>query len=527
MNDMPKHTRLMKRGNVFYHRASIPEDIRATYGKTEETFSLKTRDPREALRLVRIGAARVDALFQAHRDEIARLNGPLLEELTVEQVKTIADVYFANILAEDESERLKGFSDEDFDLYASDVEFVEATARDAYRRGHVPTFVPAVFGEITKALNVNWRLREGSSSWPVLSRALLEATIKASAAKKQRQVGDIVDTPAVDVRSLKGNARTGQTITGLFEAWKRDHEADGGSAKTVAMNRQQIQAFIAYLGHDEAERVTAFDVASFCDHLRHERQLTAKTVSGKYLACIRTLYRRGISKALVTVDPTAVTKVKVPKKIIEREQGFTDAEAKRILSCALAAPSASGRTEPHTRRAFRWVPWICAYTGARGGEITQLRKGDVTTEHGIPCIRITPEGGSVKNREYRIVPLHPHLIQQGFLEMVKAQPPGPLFYLENSRTKSNGHKTSASMRGTVGKWVKQSAKIDPRTQPNHGWRHRVKTIARDVDIPREYIDRIQGHKDGTASTGYGEATMKALYREICKLPRYDVTEAGD
>ncbi|TPP09790.1 DUF6538 domain-containing protein [Rhizobium glycinendophyticum] len=526
MNDMPKHPRLMKRGNVFYHRASVPEDIRATYSKTEETFSLKTRDPREALRLVRIEAVRVDALFQAHREEITRLNGPLLEDLTEEQVKMVANVYHAKILAEDESERLKGFLEEDFHLYSSDITAVEGAAREAYSRGTIPGFVPAIFAEITKTLKVNWRLREGSPSWAVLSQALLAAAIKASEAKKQRQQGEVVETPTVDVRSLKGSIRTQQTITGLFEAWRRDHEADGGAAKTVAMNRQQIQTFVEYLGHDEAERVTAFDVASFCDHLRHERQLTAKTVAGKYLACIRTLYRRGISKALVTADPTAVTKVKVPKKIIEREQGFTDAEAARILSCALAAPSAPGRTQPHTRRAFRWVPWICAYTGARGGEITQLRKRDVTTEYGIPCIRITPEDGSVKNGEYRIVPLHPHLIEQGFLEMVEAQPPGPLFYSENSRKKSNGHTTAASMRGTVGKWVKENANIDPRTQPNHGWRHRVKTISRDVDIPREYIDRIQGHKDGTASTGYGEATMKALYREICKLPRYEVTEEG-
>ena len=37
---MPKHPRLMKRGNTFWHRAAIPADIKATYPKTEETFSL-------------------------------------------------------------------------------------------------------------------------------------------------------------------------------------------------------------------------------------------------------------------------------------------------------------------------------------------------------------------------------------------------------------------------------------------------------------------------------------------------------
>ncbi len=92
-----------------------PRRYPATYGKTEETFSLKTKGPPRGMRLVRIEGARVDARFQAHREEIARLNGPLLEELTEEQVKTLADVHFASILAEDENERIKGFLDEDFD----------------------------------------------------------------------------------------------------------------------------------------------------------------------------------------------------------------------------------------------------------------------------------------------------------------------------------------------------------------------------------------------------------------------------
>ncbi|WP_411741981.1 DUF6538 domain-containing protein [Rhodobacter sp. TJ_12] len=49
---MPGHTRLYRRGAVYYHRAAVPTDIAATYGKREETFSLKTRDYAEAVRRV-------------------------------------------------------------------------------------------------------------------------------------------------------------------------------------------------------------------------------------------------------------------------------------------------------------------------------------------------------------------------------------------------------------------------------------------------------------------------------------------
>lgn len=520
---MPKHPRLMKRGNVFYHRASIPEDIRATYGKSEETYSLRTRDPREALRRVRIEAAKVDALFQAHRDERARLNAPALDALSEEQVKTLADVVYAKILAEDESERLKGFEEQDFDLYASDIDGVDEAARAAYARGTIPGFIPALFEETVKALNVNWRLKDGSSTWPVISRAFLAATIKATAAKRQRQAGDIVGTPEIDVKALRVTAKTAQTISGLYEIWKRDHVAEGRAAKTVATNKQQVDTFIKFLGHDDAQRVSHGDIAAFCDYLRHERNLSAKTVNGKYLATIRTIYRLGREKAAISEDPTASARVRVPKKVQERPKGFTDDEANAILAAAMDDSAKLGRMAPHNKLAIRWVPWICAYTGARAGEVSQLRKEDFHREYGFDYIVITPEAGSVKNGQYRKAPLHPHLIEMGLLDFVKNHRGGPLFYVPNTRSKANGHKTSDNARAKVGDWVRDVVRVtDTRIQPNHAWRHRFKTVARDVDMPQRYMDAIQGHDDGSASSDYGENTMKALYREIQKLPRYAV-----
>jgi hypothetical protein len=41
----------------------------------------------------------------------------------------------------------------------------------------------------------------------------------------------------------------------------------------------------------------------------------------------------------------------------------------------------------------RWVPWICAYSGARAGEITQLRSQNVIEQGGTKALRITPDAG--------------------------------------------------------------------------------------------------------------------------------------
>ena len=40
-----------------------------------------------------------------------------------------------------------------------------------------------------------------------------------------------------------------------------------------------------------------------------------------------------------------------------------------------------------------------------------------------------------------------------------------------------------------------------------------------MDIGVLYLNAIQGHKAGAAASSYGETTVKALYREICKIPR--------
>ncbi|MEP3301265.1 MAG: DUF6538 domain-containing protein, partial [Roseibium sp.] len=46
---MSGHPRLYRRGATFYHRAAIPVDIKSSYPKAEETFSLRTKDFREAV----------------------------------------------------------------------------------------------------------------------------------------------------------------------------------------------------------------------------------------------------------------------------------------------------------------------------------------------------------------------------------------------------------------------------------------------------------------------------------------------
>ena len=125
------------------------------------------------------------------------------------------------------------------------------------------------------------------------------------------------------------------------------------------------------------------------------------------------------------------------------------------------------------------------------------------------------------------MPLHPQLLDMGLPSMIRSLPAGPIFYhMKPFRGVAADPVERAQNAGAkVGEWVRKVVKItDPVLQPNHAWRHRFKTVAREVGIDGEIRDAIQGHEDGRAASDYGEVTIKAMWNALQALPRYDIAE---
>jgi len=244
------------------------------------------------------------------------------------------------------------------------------------------------------------------------------------------------------------------------------------------------------------------------------------------VAC-RTVFAWAVGQRLLAHNPFKEVRITVPRKARKREdKAFSPEEAKVILSAALAI-------EPKTKAqaAKRWVPWLCAYSGARAGEITQLRGADVITE-GIPAIKITPEAGTVKTGKPRTVPLHEHLLAQGFLEFVKASGKGPLFYNSNPkrlRTSGPAEATnppkarSVKARERIAEWVRELGVTDQELQPNHAWRHTFMSIARRHGVTRENLYSITGHTAKDVGESYGTPTLVDKAEALKKFPRYETT----
>ncbi|TCR81535.1 DUF6538 domain-containing protein [Rhizobium sp. BK376] len=502
---MPRPFKHPKTG-VYYFRVRVPADLVTIVGKAEVKISLSTKDP-----------ALAKELFADKTREIGKRWKTLRanpEPLSQKQIVALAGKVYRKII-------------ERFDDDPGNPRTWQNIIDLAHRVAKAGSW-EQWYGASVDELLLSEECTTDAESRERLIHNTHDALIQAAEQQLKKAQGDYSPDPKADrfppLRSKEERSPTkAATLTDLFRLWERDHLADKGAAGTPSDFLQKIDSFKVYLGHEEVHRITPLNVSEYCDFLRHEKGLSAKTVNGKYLAAIRTVIRVGLAKARIAVDPTANVRVTVPKAIKERASGFTDDEANAILGAALRDPSTLGGMADLNKLACRWVPWICAYTGARAGEITQLRREDFTEEFGIASLKITPEAGTVKTGTYRMVPIHPHLIELGLLDMVASRKPGPLFYIPNDNKRKPGHSQAASVRGKVGDWVRDTVGVkDKRVQPNHAWRHRFKTIARDVDIAQRYMDAIQGHEDGSASSDYGENTMKALYREIAKLPRYDI-----
>ncbi|MGX5851262.1 hypothetical protein ACWGTO_29815, partial [Mesorhizobium sp. PL10] len=163
-------------------------------------------------------------------------------------------------------------------------------------------------------------------------------------------------------------------------------------------------------------RVTAKEIIGIKKHRlsppKTGKMVSAKTVKDSNLSALKVVFDWGVANGLVTHNPAAGVTLKIGKTARLRSKSLSDEEAKAILQGAL---SRQRRQEsPKTFVAKRWIPWLCAFTGARVGELAQLRKQDAFTQDRIWTTRITPEAGTVKTNEARDVPLHQQLIDLGF-----------------------------------------------------------------------------------------------------------------
>jgi integrase len=309
----------------------------------------------------------------------------------------------------------------------------------------------------------------------------------------------------------------------LFEASCKDRPL---KPSTISDHRRVFTAL-----DREDWRAATWDAQQWLDGLVTPRR-QPQTVRAKWLAPAHALFdwvrRKRIKDAegrlLVETNPFEGCSVTVPKRRITRDtdRAFTDTEIQIILRASTALGAPVGLPEAMQR----WVPWLLAYTGARGGEITQLRVQDIEQHRACgPVLLITPDAGSVKTDKARLVPIHPHLIEMGLLDYVAAVEARlgkswPLFY--HPRPKPSSKHPAVGARKQLAEWVRGRGITDAGVQPLHGWRHTFLTRATRARIDPRIRDEIVGHVPRTVADQYEHPSVEDMAEALKRFPRYEV-----
>jgi integrase len=254
----------------------------------------------------------------------------------------------------------------------------------------------------------------------------------------ERDEGDFTGTPSHPVLQALDQPEQA-TPADLLELWelyvaKRQKEGsmqDGGRRQILA-----VKSLIEITGKSNANDLSKKDIHAWHDDLL--TKLSVRTIAKVYLPTIRSLFSWAVKRDLMTINPAEDVSQVAPKTVRSREAGYTDSEALVQLTAALTYQpklSSQGNVLENIKvtAAKRWVPLLCAFTGARIGELTQLRREDLRHEQGSWIARITPDAGSVKTKQYRDVPLHPQLIELGFSDYFEGLADGPIFNMSPER----------------------------------------------------------------------------------------------
>jgi len=514
---------------VFYYRARLPAELISTHRGSSISIdvagspatvklgqvvkvSLRTKDNKEA----RLRHSSVQSQLE---QRWASANGRPVA-LTQREISGLAGIWYRDLVLthQDDPGSIEGWEAYQdllydglaaFDKSSDGIEREPYRPKEGYRRLATCFDLNDFLGR--RGLTITDESREA------LVQEVAWALINASATLIRRAGGDygadkfvqrFAEPPKIGkAASTNPRSASGVTLVTLFEGWAKESDP---KQSTQDLWRSHLDRFIEFVGHDDAQSVSRADVVRWKQHLL-DLNNSPRTINGSKLAALKAIYRWGVENELCEANPAQGVSVRRSARAEDAMLGFSVAEAQTILAAALTADDA----------ACRWVPQLCAQSGARVGEVCQLRAEDIGCERDVWFMHLLASAGSVKNvRSQRRVPLHSSIVAAGFLDFVKAQGSGPLFYDPKKRRPGAKKPQAQIVAKRVANWVHTlglNIGKDARKAPNHAWRHFFRTLARDAGVADSVASAVLGHRPATVGEGYGETRLSTMAEAIERM----------
>lgn len=266
--------------------------------------------------------------------------------------------------------------------------------------------------------------------------------------------------------------------------------------------RRAVRRFKELVGDRGPDEITRADMFAFRDRLEaigngKNKRPDVDAMLGNMHALLETAVAEGLR------DFNPATKIK-PRPDPNRkfaddgEKSFTPEQMRTILS----------RVGELKKGDDRIVTRLMTYSGARSGELCQLRTCDVVKIDGIDAISITDEGEnrSVKNKSsLRVVPLHPAIRDEivTLAERIR-QEKGPDAHLFYYRYYPRKNSWSRQFQEHFKRWLRIKLKITDGGLSVHNLRHTFIDACRAAEVPENVAEAITGHAPKTEHAKYGK-----------------------
>ena len=298
------------------------------------------------------------------------------------------------------------------------------------------------------------------------------------------------------------------------------------AGRPITPTRSSLNSLAAFLAQKDIRRINEDDIWAWAEHRRDLGKIAARTVNRNDLVAASSVFAFAAlsdGRRLISVNPAKDVKLDAPKAKRLRERSFRAAEIKTILT--LARNAEIKRSYPKASASRRWVPWICAYLGARVQEPCWLEKKHFRIEDGIWVVGFP----RTKDGNARVVPLHDALIDEGLVAFVEAAPDGLLFVGDKASSGAQDRTIQEVRASELATWVQKNIDLEAGVDPNHGWCHTWISIASSdsVNISKRHQNAINGHnKNKDASDGYCAFPIRELKIALDRFPRYLIERKG-
>ncbi len=477
---------------IYWLRKVVPAPLRPAVGQRELKASLRTKDPEAAKVEARVALDRFDAILATAR---AKVLGTFAV-LSLREITAAVGVAYR--------EEVARWADDPgtAEHWAQHLDYYSEHFQPDVDDEHGPRTFTADTFILDKARDI--LTRQGITADPANVRRTAEVwareQITLGLAMQRRVEGDWQALTGAErfpgpPPASPTPAPVAVPLGALLDGWALE---TGKKGKALYDRQRTAVAFTAFLGHDDAARVTADDVVSYKE-ARIAAGRSLKTVANDIneLSPIWRWAKRN-RKLAFTENPFAGLAPQVKATSRRARDPYTDAEACLLL---VSAREQTGL--------LRWLPWLLCFTAARLGEACQSVKEDFAPIPGhrdqwALHIHEDGPGRSLKTpQSHRFVPLHPALIREGFLSYLDTLPAGspifPLVGLDKFGTRMGraSNKHAAWVRKTVGI-------TDTRKDPAHAWRHLFEDRTRRAGMPKNVADALMGHLNAAnESEGYG------------------------